>query len=245
MKISTACLSAAGGRPSNQDAVIEDWMPTRDRGVLAVADGLGGHRGGEVASALAGEALVAAFHAAPGQALEQLGDLIAAANARIVQGQEMAPELVEMRTTLVLLVIDGGHARWGHCGDSRLYGFRGARLVWQTLDDSVPRALVNLGEIPPEAIRQHADRNRLTRCLGSPGVLRHTVAEPVDLAVGDAFLLCSDGFWEYVYETEMAVDLAKAVDVRDWLDRMAARLPGRVPAGHGNHSALAVWVESD
>jgi serine/threonine protein phosphatase PrpC len=245
MNIVSASSTFVGGRTVNQDSLAEAWSPDGSVGVWVVADGLGGHRGGEVASKLACESLITHLSASNPPVLDQLGAGIEAAHQSILQKQQTSAELEEMRTTLVVLAIDGSQARWAHCGDSRLYGFRGTALGWHTLDDSVPQALVAMGEILPDAIRLHEDRNRLTRCLGSPGPFRCTVGPSLDLMPGDAFLLCSDGFWEYVLEPEMMVDLAKAASCDDWVSRMLKRLRQRAPPDQDNYTALAVWVEAD
>jgi PPM family protein phosphatase len=245
MNVAVANLSHAGGRPNNQDAVAACWSAETRCGCWVVADGLGGHQAGEVAAALACAAILRAYDADPAMALERLGDFVQLAHDDILKAQQTAEELADMRTTVVVLAIAGGMARWAHCGDSRLYAFRDTAIVHHTLDDSVPQALVAMGEIMPEAIRFHEDRNRLTRCLGSPDKFRCTVAEPMELTPGSSFLLCTDGFWEYVYEPEMLVDLAKATAPEDWSRLMTERLLSRAPPDHDNYSALALWVEGD
>jgi serine/threonine protein phosphatase PrpC len=148
-----------------------------------------------------------------------------------------------MRTTLVVLASDGQRARWAHVGDSRLYHLRGGRIASQTLDHSVPQALARAGEIRPDEIRCHEDRNRLLRTLGNEDEARPTVlGEPVLLEPDDAFLLCTDGFWEFVTEAEIEVTLAKAATPEDWLTTMATRLLNRADPGHDNYTAVAVWV---
>jgi serine/threonine protein phosphatase PrpC len=149
-----------------------------------------------------------------------------------------------MRTTAVVLVADTSGAVWGHIGDSRLYMLRSGRVVSQTRDHSVPQSLVDAGEITPAEIRFHEDRNRLLRSLGNGGRLRAALLErPMLLNKGDAFLLCSDGFWEYVTETEMEVDFAKARTPDDWLDRMAVRIRPRAHEARDNCTALAVFID--
>ena len=196
-----------------------------------------------MAAALACASILKAYEANPSTALKRLGDFVQLAHDDILRAQQTAEELADMRTTVVMLVIAGETARWAHCGDSRLYAFQDTAIVHQTLDNSVPQALVAMGEIMPEAIRFHEDRNRLTRCLGSPDKFRCTVAEPVTLSPGSSFLLCTDGFWEYVYEPEMLIDLAKATSPENWSSLMTERLLSRVPPDHDNYTALALWIE--
>jgi hypothetical protein len=97
------------------------------------------------------------------------------------------------------------------------------------------------GEIAPEEIRFHEDRNRLLRCLGKDGDLKPAIlAAPVTLGRGDAFLLASDGFWEYVNEVEMEADFAKSREPGEWLHRLEGRLLPRGREGQDNYTAVAV-----
>ncbi len=147
-----------------------------------------------------------------------------------------------MKTTLVVLTLARGRAVWAHAGDSRLYCFRDGRLVFQTRDHSAAQLGVLLGEITPDQIRFHEDRNRVLRALGQDDELTVETGERVLTDGAYAFLLCSDGFWEYVLEREMEEDLESAGSAEEWLTRMRRRLAERVPAGNDNNTAAAVWV---
>jgi serine/threonine protein phosphatase PrpC len=171
---------------------------------------------------------------------------VVAAHQAILAAQEATPELATMRSTVVAMGIQDGLARWAHCGDSRLYAFRTPICASRPWTTACLQALVRLGELAPTAIRHHEDRNRLTRCLGSPGPFRCTLSAPWLLQPGDAFLLCSDGFWEFVFEPEMYVDLAKADSCADWLERMVARLPrGRPPTPTTTPPWRSGWSRSE
>jgi serine/threonine protein phosphatase PrpC len=148
-----------------------------------------------------------------------------------------------MGTTLVTLLCDDRQALWGHVGDSRLYAFRDGCLIHQTRDHSVPQLLVNAGEIAPDAVRDHEDRARLLQALGTEGRLRPEIPlEPLIVQAGDAFLLCTDGFWEHVLEAEMESALAGAATPAAWLQAMEAVHRGRAPTDCDNHTALAVYL---
>ena len=106
-----------------------------------------------------------------------------------------------MQTTAVSLIIQNDLALWGHIGDTRLYYFHDGNLQKQTSDHSVPQMLVNAGEIDDSQIRYHEDRNRLLRSLGSKETIKPNLEQSATtIYPGDAFLLCTDGFWEYVLE---------------------------------------------
>lgn len=235
LSFDTAHLSHPGARAINEDA----WG-YRD-GCWVVADGLGGHGGGEVAARLAVAACLAAWQPTAPLTAAALTQGLDAAAAVIQARQGAEPRLSGMRTTLVVLATDGARALWAHVGDSRLYILRHGRVCLQTQDHSVPQALVRAGELAPAAVRTHPDRNRLLRALGDGKPPRPDLAPaPRAIAPGDAFLLCSDGFWEAVTEGEMEVALAKASDAADWLARMELGLCRRAKPSQDNYTALAI-----
>jgi serine/threonine protein phosphatase PrpC len=231
----TATVSAAGGRAVNEDSV--GYRVSDGWGCWALADGLGGHRGGEVASRLAVDAVLSSFEEEPGALKEH----VARANRAILDRQGAEPELAQMRTTMVALIASPETAMWAHAGDSRLYWMREGKIVEQTKDDSVPQRLVDGGEISADQIRFHEDRSRL---LNSIGAREQVIASHREITseVDDAFLLASDGFWEYVTESEMEEDLRSAKDSQKWVDNMEARVKARAVQDYDNYSAIAVRV---
>ena len=209
-----------------------------------VADGLGGHRGGADASRAAADALMDAYASALDAAMTPLEQharaLVDAADVAVKDAQRRCTN-DDMRTTLAVLVVDDGDAVWSHVGDSRIYRFRGGRIVDQTSDHSVPQLLVRTGEITADEVRHHPERSRLLRALGQPEPPRPTVAARTPVMPGDAFLLCSDGWWELVLEAEMEDDLAASCgDPTAWIARMAERIRERAPTDHDNYSAVGV-----
>lgn len=187
---------------------------------FVVADGLGGHGGGEVAAQLAVDAVCSAF------VEEGFSDLFfehafSAAQESIFAEQERRHALSQMKTTLVVLVLHKDTAQWAHVGDSRLYYFQKNKCKLRTLDHSVPQMLALSGDIQDSDIRNHPDRNRLMRVMGvqneSP---RFDVGRPVRLKPEQTFLLCTDGFWELVSDEEMELTLSKSDCPDMWIEKM-------------------------
>jgi PPM family protein phosphatase len=240
----TSTVTEKGGRQQNEDYL--DFVVQEDGACWALADGLGGHGGGGVASQLAVETVLAAFRAFPRCSPNALQDYLNAANVTVCARQGQETKLSRMRSTLVVLVSDCRSACWAHVGDSRLYYFKRGRIHVQTQDHSVPQALCNAGEITPAQIRFHEDRNRLLRSIGDKQSFRPAVSSAASpLEAEDVFLLSSDGFWEYVNETEMEEALAKASGVDDWLNRMERTLKTRAKGNHDNYSAIAISCQTE
>jgi len=237
-RLQTASCSFQGGREHNEDSVR---VLERDGCCVAVvADGLGGHGGGEIASSVAAGVITEPFMASPTLDAEAIRGLFALANLEVLKAQTPA---LKMKSTGVALFVKDGAACWGHVGDSRLYHFISGKLVAQTLDHSASQLAVLTGEITQEDIRHHEDRNRVLRAFGGGEDIKAEIAPAQTLNIGfHAFLLCTDGFWEYVFEPEMELDLAKSGTPRDWLRAMTQRLSGRAPKDNDNHSAAAVFI---
>lgn len=237
----TATLSAAGGRPENEDFL--GYRTAQDCGCWALADGLGGHRGGQIASRLAIDAAISSFEENRSITGEALKAHLARANRAVVDRQTAEVELTHMRTTMVMLIASAEAAIWAHAGDSRLYWFRSGKIREQTLDDSVPQRLVAAGEISADQIRFHEDRSRLLNSVGAKGeVVVSQNAMPGAPEKTDAFLLASDGFWECVTEPEMENDFSETSSSEKWIRKMEGRVKQRAAAGHDNYSAIAVRV---
>lgn len=239
MKFDTATLSQTGGRRSNQDSF--GFEANQAAGCWVVADGLGGHAGGETASRMAVDEVLAAFRQKPDVSPSFIENCLQTAHQAIQLKAAAAYELASMRTTLVVLTCTGNSAVWGHVGDSRLYWFRRGKIVHQTKDHSVPQMLVDAGKLDPLKLRGHEDQNRLTRALGQTGSLKTSVlSEPIDLQPGDAALLCSDGIWTYVLELELEADWEKAASAAEYLALLERRVLERAESEHDNYTAIAV-----
>ena len=238
MKLRAYAYTNRGGRDHNEDSL----RFSAEDGVFVLADGLGGHRCGEVASALAVDALCGGLAGPEAPDEEGLLALFRSANEEILRRQTQ-PGQEEMRTTAVALKIAGETAVWAHIGDSRLYRFRGGELAEVTKDHSVTYRKYLGGEISYMDVYHDDDRGRLLRVLGKepcrPEAGRAAV-EP-----GDAFLLCSDGFWEFVYSEEMQADLCRAATPEDWAESMLLRHIRRTPPENDNFSLITVFAEEE
>ncbi len=196
-KIRGSLFTDPGGREVNEDSCL--LLHEKGRGCLAlVADGLGGHGGGKEASQKAKTIIEEGFLREEINDPGEFNIWFQKANQEVLSMQ--TPEK-EMKTTLVVLIIKNKTAMWAHIGDSRLYHFKDGVLLEQTFDHSVSQMAVLRGEITQEEIRGHVDRNRLLRALGREDTIQIDTSEIVPMENEDhAFLLCSDGFWEYVTE---------------------------------------------
>ena len=201
----TAGLSHKGlVRDGNEDA----WLARPEIGLWAVADGMGGHERGDVASA----AIVAALARLPppADARAHLRGVEAALQAAHAELQALAAraETICGSTVAALLAFDRHYVvLWA--GDSRIYRLRAGRLEQLTRDHSLVQAMVEAGELTPEAAASHPWRNRITRALGMPGLLELAGA-PGELLAGDRFLLCTDGLTAHVGDAVLAGSLATA-----------------------------------
>lgn len=222
-----------GGRENNEDSLLV--YGSHNGILLVVADGLGGHDCGEVASGIAVATLKEEF---AGDGFDPVA-AIKLANTRIMEKQ--AETGLAMKTTVCVAWVNGG-AQLCHVGDSRIYAMNGGDIVWQTTDHSASQMAVTVGEITAREIRNHPDRNKLVRALG---VADEVKVDVTSFAEGsfDALLLCTDGFWEYVYEEEMTA--SRAPDPAAWLGRMRQILAPRVPEGNDNNTAIVLIKDGE
>jgi protein phosphatase len=182
-------------------------------GLFAVADGMGGHRGGEVASLIAVEALVASLGET--RRVDDYVTAVRAANEAILKRASEDPDLYGMGTTLCtlgLVDVDGvEQLAVTNVGDSRVYRYVDDHLAQVTLDHSLVEDLLRQGRLSPEEARDHPQRNVLTRALGvSHEVEVDTFLLPV--IHGDRFMLCSDGLFNEVSEPDIAATLGTVDD---------------------------------
>lgn len=195
MQFTVYQLSRKGGREKNEDRM--GYCYTRDAGLYALADGMGGHPEGEVAAQIALQTLSAMFQreARPGLPDPQrfLHDAIVSGHHQLLRYSTEKSLVDSPRTTVVACVIQGNNAYWAHCGDSRLYLIRGGKLLARTRDHSYSELQDTLA--PVAALADRVNRNVLFTCLGSPGRPVIDTGGPMVMEAGDRVLLCSDGLW--------------------------------------------------
>jgi serine/threonine protein phosphatase PrpC len=202
-------VSRKGGRDKNEDRM--GYCYTRDSGLFALADGMGGHPEGEVASQLALQTLAARFQreAKPDlkDPLRFLHDAMFAGHHQLLRYATERGLIDTPRTTIVACVLQGQAAFWAHCGDSRLYLVRDNKLIARTRDHSYTELQQTLSQAVP--LGQHVNRNVLFTCLGSPGKPVVDTAGPLRMQAGDRVLLCSDGLWSALSDAVICAQLAR------------------------------------
>jgi serine/threonine protein phosphatase PrpC len=249
MRFSVYQVSRKGGRQKNEDRM--GYCYTRSAGLFALADGMGGHPEGEVASQLALQTLAAMFQrdAKPllDEPLKFLQEAVLAGHQQLLRYATDRGLMDTPRTTIVACVMQGQAAYWAHCGDSRLYLLRGDKLVARTRDHSYTElhdALQQSGQPLPHD-NQRFNRNVLFTCLGSPGKPVVDTAGPVPLQPGDRMLLCSDGLWGSVSDGVITSALARR-PISDAVPELAEQALRNGGSRSDNVTLLAVeWEGAD
>lgn len=241
MQLNILTLSKAGGRSVNEDA---SGIWASDYACFCVlSDGAGGHGGGDVASKLVVKRVLDWFRLQPDCSSQTVAAAITSANRNVIEEQGRDPHLGDMRATALVLAIDTWRdiGWWGHLGDSRLYCFRQSRIIAQTRDHSLVQSMVDAGYMKSQDLRAAPERSKLLAALGDEDNFDPSIkASGFSLQDGDIFLLCTDGFWEYLEEHEMEEMLAAANSCEDWLKSMEARIIARGSASQDNYSAIVI-----
>jgi PPM family protein phosphatase len=242
--IEIATASHAGGRSRNED----DLRTGEGRGATfaVLSDGAGGHRDGAVASDIVVRMLALALQQAVPPSSMALAQALEQANRALADLQEGQPSSQRMHATVVALWLDTerGRAWWAHVGDSRLYLLRRGEVKQLTRDHSLVQQLVDAGLLSDDDAKHHPKRNQLMVALGVSHIETGACVSREGLAAedGDAFLLCTDGWWGALEQGDIDTALARADSAEVWLADMAATIAARAGKEHDNYSAIAVWV---
>ena len=228
-------------RQSNEDR----YAIVPELGLYLVADGMGGHKAGQVASHLAAEGSIRAIEALQGASVslaERLRHAVACANREIFTAAQAKPELSGMGTTLVGMLFGGDRLALAHVGDSRAYLLRQGRLRGLTDDHSIVGELLRRHEISEADAAQHPHRHVLTRALGIRPRTEPDLAEMTPQE-GDVFIMCSDGLTGHVDDEEIADHLMSEPD----LEAAAASLvdTANKAGGQDNITVLLVRYEKE
>lgn len=243
LEVQTCFLSELGGRSRNEDAC--GYWTSEEGCCWVVSDGAGGHGSGDIAARLVVSTVLNLFAPKPSVEPDDAVGLLQAANDAVVSEKGNGRTTDDMHATAVILLIDrqGGKAVWGHVGDTRIYLFRHGQVVYQTRDHSVVQKMIDAGYGSADMIRTHPQRSLLTSAIGSSDAIALSVAsEPTPLTSGDVFLLCTDGWWEHLEETEMEDLLDDASSAAEWLGMMRRLIRQRAPSDNDNYTALCVAV---
>ena len=209
-------------------------------GLYLVADGMGGHTAGQVASELAIGAAIEAIETLEGASAslsEKLRYAVASANRAIHNAALERPELAGMGTTLVCFLGREGRVALAHVGDSRAYLIRGDRIRQLTDDHSIVGDLLRRREISEDAAREHPHRHVLTRALGVRRVVEADLAE-LSPEAGDVFALCSDGLTTHVEDLEIAKVVSEESDLEATCERLIDLANGR--GGEDNTTVVMI-----
>lgn len=231
MYIDSFSYSNRGKYPENEDSTFCGEK------AFVVADGLGGHGNGAAASACVTNYIAHNYR-----------DFFGRSPACLLSGANAAVYSLgnDSRSTAAAAFIEDGKFGYTNVGDSRVYFFRNGRLLCRTKDHSVCQAAVDAGMMTEEQIRHNEDRSKLLKALGNDAELKPPKEyDAIELQNNDAFLICSDGFWEYVYEAEMETDLLKAESAEKWAGYMLRRHLKRSECECDNFSVVCGIIHAE
>jgi len=248
MRFSVYQNSRIGGRKYNQDRVA--YAYTDEALLLVLADGMGGHLHGELAAELTISTYMQAFSQAAHPRIPDpgkfLGETMRCAHNAIVQFAQENNLGGNPGTTCVAALLQDGTVSWAHAGDSRIYLLREGSTAAVTHDHSVVQQWADWGIISSEEMKTHPDRNKITNCLGGVGDLFYSESgASVPLQSGDVLLLCSDGLWSPLVDTEIAASF-HSTPLEATLNKLIDLSIGRDGARADNTTAIAArWEDGD
>lgn len=244
MNLTYSEICSPGGRTGNQDCA--GWKAGGGKACFVVCDGLGAYSGSGIASNICVRSVCDGFMEKGEPTKDSVGELVFEAHCRITEEKTENGYIDGACTTFAGLFTDGTRTVIAHIGDSRVYRFRAGKIRFCTADHSVAQLDVEAGRISRRDLRYHRDQNKLTRVLGGRRYLPPDISELNEpLGPGDAFLLCTDGFWEYVDEDEMEYALTLEGTGERLLEYMENKLRSRAPEGNDNYTAALVRVTEE
>lgn len=238
--IDSFLFTNTGGRQYNEDAVGRREFLGGE--LFLLADGLGGHSKGEIASSC----VVKCLENEPEPNLndsisEWLNNSFEKANSELLNLQEQTGS--RMKSTLVALALTADTACWAYVGDSRLYHIRNGKLSYISNDHSVAFAKYKAGEITRAQIAKDEDQASLIRTLGNSSRHQPDLVQSLDIPQpGDGFLICSDGLWEYLNDGEVLIDFLKTDNARSWAELLMLRAMERFLPENDNLSLITIRV---
>ena len=239
-------ISDIGGRQSNQDA--HGYKARDEVAFFVVADGAGGHDGGEIAAKTVIDSAIASFTKLDSFSVSAMHAHIESAINGVQEAKIDQAHLKDMSATVaaVLLDLKNGRSIWAHMGDTRIYQFRRSKVQRITKDHSIAQQFVDAGFWAYDSIRSHPQRNRLFAAIGSEGETRPEITElAIPFIDGDVFLLCTDGFWEWASEDDMEQALAESMSADEWLRKLCDTISEKANASgksRDNCTAYAIWL---
>lgn len=239
-------ICAIGTRQSNQDAIGNAQQD--EVACFIVSDGTGGHEGGEVAAKLVVSSIKEKFLQESCFGTRALRSYVDFAIAQVAHEKLRLPRQHDMSATVATILFDQSNrtALWAHMGDTRIYMFRNGKIHKMSRDHSLAQRLVDAGYVETEQLRTHPQRSILYAAIGAEGDTAPDVTEEAtQVQDGDVFLLCTDGFWEWVTETDMEHSLLDSPTNEEWLHRMNCIAEKNVSIAEklrDNYSAFAIWL---
>ena len=245
MRIEYADLSLLGDREDNQDRVTVS--AAEQAALLVVIDGMGGHSDGSRAADTALKSLLESFRQTSLPMFDPLGFLHMALSrahdevAKLGNGQTID---TRPRATTAVCLVQEGAAFWAHIGDSRVYHLRHGKIVQRTRDHSHVELLLREGKITEEELPTHPMRNFVECCLGGdPAIPEMTVSGRNVLQAGDVLLLCTDGIWANLRDSDIAGFFREDNhELRAWLEALGRRaVQASAPFSDNSTAAVLRW----
>lgn len=229
-----AAISNQGEREINEDSF--NIFEYKENLFFVVADGLGGHGLGDIASNFVVENFEKYI-----KENNSIPDSLNMVQKNLLDKQKLSGNSSKMKTTVTVLKIGANDYEYTHIGDSRIYHFEKNKIIERTFDHSVCQKLVQAKMIKEKDIRNHPDRSKLLKVVGEKWVSNNIEVVEGSISEKTSFLLCSDGFWENIYEKEMCKTLKKSNTAQEWLETMTSiALKKGLGTNMDNYTCIAI-----